>query len=62
MSDQRQGSPGKRRSRGPGRATLAPSAGLPAGDPADADERMAELETRLARLEGSPGLRDRPRT
>jgi hypothetical protein len=61
MSDQRQGSPSKRRSRGPGRATLAPSAGMPVGEAADADERMVELEMRLARLEGSPGLRDRGR-
>jgi hypothetical protein len=61
MTDQRQGSAGVRRSRGPGRAKLAPSAGLPAGDSADAAERIAELEARLARLEGSPGLRDRGR-
>ncbi|MEA2537389.1 MAG: hypothetical protein QOF11_1623 [Chloroflexota bacterium] len=59
MTDQRQGSSSVRRSRGPGRATLAPSAGLPAGDPADAAERIAELEARLARLE--TGLRDRGR-
>ena len=58
MSDKRPGSASGRRSRGSGRAT---SAGLPVGDPADADERIAELEMRLARLEGSPGLRDRGR-
>lgn len=58
MSDQRQGSAGKHRSRGSARVS---SAGLPGGDPADADERIAELETRLARLEDSPGLRDRGR-
>jgi hypothetical protein len=58
MSDQRNGPAGKHRSRGSARAS---SAGLPAGDPADADERIAELEVRLARLEDSPGLRDRGR-
>ncbi len=58
MSDKRPSSASSRRSRGSGRAT---SAGLPVGDPVDADERIAELEMRLARLEGSPGLRDRGR-
>jgi hypothetical protein len=58
MSDKRPGSSSGRRSRGSGRAT---SAGLPVGDPVDADVRIAELETRLTRLEDSPGLRDRGR-
>ena len=34
------------------------SAGLPS---MDGDDRMAEMESRLARLEGSPSLRDRGR-
>ena len=37
------------------------SPGLPAMDEAT-DERIAELEARLARLEGTPGLRDRGRS
>jgi hypothetical protein len=61
MNDKRPGASSSHRSRGPGRPTLAPSAGLPMGDPADADERIGELEARLARLEDSPGLRDRGR-
>jgi len=35
------------------------SAGLPS---LDGDDRMAEMESRLARLEGSPSLRERGRT
>ena len=35
------------------------SAGLPS---MDGDDRMAEMESRLARLEGSPSLRDRGRS
>lgn len=35
------------------------SAGLPS---LDGDDRMAEVESRLARLEGSPSLRERGRT
>ncbi len=37
-----------------------PSAGIPVG-PADAEDRIAELESRLARLEGSAGMRERGR-
>lgn len=37
------------------------SAGMPATGPAMADQRIAELEARLARLEASSGLRDRGR-
>jgi hypothetical protein len=40
------------------RASGAASPGVP---DAGADARMAELEQRLARLEGSPGLRERSR-
>ncbi|MDP9483090.1 MAG: hypothetical protein M3P84_07700 [Chloroflexota bacterium] len=61
MNDKRPGSSSSHRSRGPGRPTLAPSAGLPVGGFSDAEERIAELEARLARLEDSPGLRDRGR-
>jgi hypothetical protein len=39
----------------------APSAGMPGGDPAPEGDRLAELEARLARLEGSTGLRERGR-
>ena len=35
------------------------SAGMPS---MDGDDRMAEMESRLARLEGSPSLRDRGRS
>lgn len=48
------------RGAGPGRSASSPSAGLPAGDLAPAD-RIAELEERLARLEGGPGYRERGR-
>ena len=40
------------------RGASAASAGMPEGA---ADARMAELENRLARLEGTPGLRERSR-
>jgi hypothetical protein len=39
----------------------APSAGLPAGDSAPEGDRLAELEARLARLEGGARLRERGR-
>ena len=41
-----------------GRRASAASPGMPEGA---ADARLAELEDRLARLEGSPGLRERGR-
>jgi hypothetical protein len=47
---------GRRGSRARGSAAASP--GVP---DAGADARMAELEGRLARLEGSPGLRERGR-
>jgi len=47
-----------RRGGGSRRAAGAASPGMPEG-PGDA--RLAELEDRLARLEGSPGLRERSR-
>jgi hypothetical protein len=40
------------------RRSMAASAGVP--DPG-ADDRLAELEARLTRLEGEPGLRERGR-
>lgn len=46
--------------RGGGRPARG-SAGLPA-IPGTAEDRMAELESRLSRLERAPGLRDRGRT
>jgi hypothetical protein len=39
----------------------APSAGLPSGDPAPGSDRLAEMEARLARLEGGARLRERGR-
>ena len=39
----------------------APSAGMPGGDPAPDGDRLAELEARLARLEGGARLRERGR-
>jgi hypothetical protein len=39
----------------------APSAGLPSSGPTTAEDRIAELESRLARLERSSRLRDRSR-
>lgn len=48
------------RARGTARAGR-PAAGLPHVDDGSADERMAELELRLARLETTAGLRDRGR-
>jgi hypothetical protein len=44
----------------PRRTRSAPSAGLPAQDLPPGD-RIAELEERLARLEGGPGYRERGR-
>ena len=49
---------GTRGRRGTGRGTSPASPGMP---DAGADIRMAELEDRLARLEGSPGIRERGR-
>jgi hypothetical protein len=59
MNDTRTGSGGARpiASRRP-RST--PSAGLP-GDEPSADDRLAELEARLARVEGGAGYRERGR-
>jgi len=39
----------------------APSAGMPGGDSAPEGDRLAELEARLARLEGGARLRERGR-
>lgn len=60
MTEARQASRGGRRTAA-GRARSRPSAGIPSGDQASADERIAELEARLARLEGGAGLRERGR-
>jgi hypothetical protein len=49
---------GGRRSTSARRASGSASAGMPESG---ADVRLAELEDRLARLEGSPGLRERGR-
>lgn len=43
------------------RPRSSPSAGLPGDDPASRDDRLDELDARLARLEGGPGYRDRGR-
>jgi hypothetical protein len=59
VNDARQAPPEVRRS-SVRRTPSSPSAGLPGDDPA-ADERLAELEARLARLEDSAGHRDRGR-
>jgi hypothetical protein len=45
----------------PTRRPRSVSAGVPATAPVMADERIAELEARLARLEASSGLRERGR-
>ena len=47
-----------RRGASAGRASGPASAGMPESA---ADARLAELEDRLARLEGTPGLRERSR-
>ena len=47
-----------RRGKGTRRGSAAASPGMPE---AAEDSRMAEMEDRLARLEGSPGLRERGR-
>jgi hypothetical protein len=60
MSEPRSVSGGTRRTGGR-RARSGPSAGLPSGDLPPAEERIAELESRLARLEGGAGLRERGR-
>ncbi len=59
MNDTRTGSGGAR-SVARGRPRSNPSAGLP-GDELSADERMAELEARLAKVEGGAGYRERGR-
>lgn len=59
MSEERQQPSRARLSVGqPGRS--GPSAGIPGGETASED-RLAELEARLGRLEGGPGYRERGR-
>jgi hypothetical protein len=58
MNDARAGS-GRTRLIGR-RPRSSPSAGLPADDPSG-DDRLAELDARLARLEGGAGYRERGR-
>ncbi len=60
MTDERRtaGRPARSTSRRP---SGAPSAGLPRLDAGSAADRLAELETRLERLETSSGLRERGR-
>jgi hypothetical protein len=50
---------GARRPRSSRRTAALGSAGMPA---MAGDERMAELEARLDRIEGGPGMRERGRT
>jgi len=54
--------PGAQRTRlsSGGRRRSSASAGLPAEEPS-AEERLSELDARLARLEGGPGYRERGR-
>jgi hypothetical protein len=59
MNDARTGSGGARQVTR-GRPRSNPSAGLP-GDEPSADERLAELEARLTRVEGGAGYRERGR-
>ncbi len=56
MTDQGAAGRGARRPRSSRQTAVMGSAGLPA---MGGDERVAELEARLDRLEGGPGLRDR---
>jgi hypothetical protein len=58
MSDVGSGSGGARLAAR--RTRPAPSAGFPADDPSP-DDRIAELDARLARLEGGTGYRERGR-
>ena len=60
MTEARQVSRKVRRTDGR-RGRSRPSAGLPSGDLLSPEERIAELEARLARLEGGAGLRERGR-
>ncbi|MGH2467751.1 MAG: hypothetical protein ACRDGL_08475 [Candidatus Limnocylindrales bacterium] len=46
----------------PAAAGRRASAGLQAAGPGSDDDRLAELEARLARLESNPGLRERGRS
>lgn len=63
MTSERADSPARAtgRSRATGRAAKSPSAGMPLDEGGSAADRMAELESRLARLERSVGLRERGR-
>ena len=61
MTDERRGSRGQAATQVRRRTAKAPSAGLPAPRNGSPDERLAELEGRLARLETTTGLRERGR-
>lgn len=61
MTEERRAARGPQGSRARRRTAAAPSAGLPTGDSGSADERLVELEARLARLENTSGLRERGR-
>jgi len=55
MTEDRAGSRGIRRSRSSSRTSAMGSPGLPP----TGDDRLAELEARLDRIEGEPGMRER---
>ncbi len=59
MNDKRAGSVG--RPSAARRPRSSPSAGIPGDDPQSPEDRLAELDARLARLEGGRGYRERGR-
>ena len=61
MADARRAAVGPGRSASGRRSATAPSAGLPRIEGGSSERRIAELESRLARLETSTGLRERGR-
>ena len=61
MTDERRAARGSRGSGPRRRTSVVPSAGLPMGESGSADDRLAELEARLANLETTSGLRERGR-
>ncbi len=61
MTDERRAARGSQGSTTRRRRTAVPSAGMPMGESGPAEERLAELEARLARLERTFGLRERGR-
>ena len=61
MTDELRAARGSHGSRARRRTAAVPSAGLPLGESGSADERLVDLEARLARMEGASGLRERGR-